>query len=70
MLAGLLTDLNIPSLTAPPKAGPFAINGVVESQKSEGTRCYSRYRWDALNAATLLGIDLVIAVPPRQTICS
>jgi hypothetical protein len=30
----------------------------------------SRYRWDALNAATLLGIDLVIAVPPRQTICS
>ena len=49
MLAGLLTDLNIPSLTAPPKAGPFAINGVVESQKSEGTRCYSRYRWDLLN---------------------
>jgi hypothetical protein len=27
MLAGLLTDFNINSLTAPPKAGPFALGG-------------------------------------------
>jgi hypothetical protein len=38
MLDGLLTDLNLTSLTAPPKAGPFAFESVTENQKSEGTR--------------------------------
>ena len=43
--------------------------GVAENQKSEGTRCNASVGRDVLMAATLLGIDLVIAVPLRQTIC-
>jgi hypothetical protein len=41
MLVCLLTDLNLTSLTAPPKAGPFAFKGVAENQKSEGAGCNS-----------------------------
>jgi hypothetical protein len=43
MLVCLLTDLNRNSLTAPPKAGPFAFKGVTENQKSESAGSYTGY---------------------------
>ena len=44
MLDGLLTDLNLnlTSLTAPPKAGPFAFESVAENQKSQRDSSYTR----------------------------
>jgi hypothetical protein len=41
-----------------------------KGQESEFRRGKSGSRWTALMLAIVLGIDLVIAVLPRQTICS
>jgi hypothetical protein len=49
MLVCLLTDLNITSLTAPSKAGPFAFKGVAENQKSEGAGSNPGDGWNVLS---------------------
>jgi hypothetical protein len=44
MLVCLLVDLNIHSLTAPPKkAGPFAFESVAENQKSKRASSDTRH---------------------------